>query len=233
MARRTKEEARQTRERILDAAIDVFHEHGVARPSLSQVAKLAGVTRGAVYGHFQNKADLFFALCDRVRLPTEVMSDASPRGCRADPLGKLRDAWVGLLRQAATDPKARRIFDILFHRCELVAESGLIQPRMQQGYQESLERMAALLARAVELGQLPADLDVDAAAPLLHGSLIGVLQEWLFRANPYDLAACADRYVDALLEMVRTSPALRRMQEGVEGESSRAKPQRRQGESGD
>src|SRR5690606_18567469 len=72
MARRSKAEALETRETILDAAIEVFHQHGVARPSLTEVARLAGVTRGAVYGHFRNKADLFNALCDRIRLPAET-----------------------------------------------------------------------------------------------------------------------------------------------------------------
>ena len=42
--RRTKEEAEQTRNAILEAAVDVFTEKGVARATLEQIAKAANVT---------------------------------------------------------------------------------------------------------------------------------------------------------------------------------------------
>lgn len=210
MARRRKDKALETRERILDAAIDVFHERGVARPSLTDVAELAGVTRGAIYGHFENKADLFSALCDRIRLPDETITDADPAACRADPLGELRDSWIFLLRQTATNSQWQRILDIIFHRCELVEETGQIRERMQAGHRNGQERLAELLHRAINKGQLPRDLDIDAAVPLLHGSLYGVLMAWLFQPEAYDLAEHAEHYVDAILDMLRLSPSLRR-----------------------
>lgn len=209
VTRPRQKRALETRERILDCAIEVFHERGVARPSLTDIAKLAGVTRGAVYGHFENKADLFAALCDRVRLPTEAISETDPVACQTDPLGELRESWLFLLRQAGTDPEWRRILDIIFHRCELVTESGQIQQRLHEGHREGTLRMTELLQRAVAVGQLPADLDVDAAMPLLHASLTGILNTWLFQPATFDLAAQAERYVDALLDMLRTAPGLR------------------------
>ena len=48
MGRKTKEEARETRNAILDAAEIVFKEHGVGCTSLAEIAAAAGVTRGAV-----------------------------------------------------------------------------------------------------------------------------------------------------------------------------------------
>jgi TetR/AcrR family acrAB operon transcriptional repressor len=61
MARRTKEEALETREQVLDAAELVFRERGVGHASLAEVADAAGVTRGAIYHHFASKAELFEA----------------------------------------------------------------------------------------------------------------------------------------------------------------------------
>ena len=63
--KRTKEEAEQTRQALLDAAMTVFHQRGVARASLDQIARAAGLTRGALYWHFKNKEHLFEALCER------------------------------------------------------------------------------------------------------------------------------------------------------------------------
>ena len=64
MARRTKEEALETRNALLDAAELVFELRGVAGTALQEVAETAGVTRGAVYWHFRDKADLFNAMMD-------------------------------------------------------------------------------------------------------------------------------------------------------------------------
>ncbi|MBV5333220.1 TetR family transcriptional regulator, partial [bacterium] len=66
MARKTKEEAQETRKAILDAAETVFQERGVSRTSLAEIATAAGVTRGAIYWHFANKAELFDAMIQRV-----------------------------------------------------------------------------------------------------------------------------------------------------------------------
>lgn len=209
MAKSRQKRALETRERILDCAIDVFHERGVARPSLSDIAELAGVTRGAVYGHFENKADLFSALCDRIRLPTEAISDMDPSACRTDPLGELRDSWVFVMREVASNPEWQKILDIIFHRCELVEESGQVKQRLHQGHRQGTARLTELLSQAVALGQLPADLNVSAAMPLLHSSLIGLLSNWLLRPEDFDLAGQSEDYVDALIHMLRTAPALR------------------------
>src|SRR5574337_1789480 len=69
MARRTKEDALATRSALLDAAERVFLQQGVSRTSLADIAHAAGVTRGALYWHFKDKASLFNAMLDRVALP--------------------------------------------------------------------------------------------------------------------------------------------------------------------
>lgn len=209
MTKSRQKRALETRERILDSAIEVFHERGVARPSLSDIAELAGVTRGAVYGHFDNKADLFSALCDRIRLPTEAISEMDPAAWRNDPLGQMRATWLYVLREVAANYEWRQILEIIFHRCELVEESGQIKQRLHQGHLEGTARLTALLQRAVALGQLPADLDVTAAVPLVHATLIGLLHTWLLRPDDFDLAAQAETYIDTLMHILKTAPGLR------------------------
>ena len=71
MVRRTKEDAVATRNSLLDAAEQVFYDKGVSRASLGDIAQAAGATRGAIYWHFKDKADLFNAMMDRVTLPLE------------------------------------------------------------------------------------------------------------------------------------------------------------------
>ena len=57
--KRTKEEAERTRKAILKASLKVFSTKGYVRARLEDVAREAGVTRGAIYWHFDNKAKLY------------------------------------------------------------------------------------------------------------------------------------------------------------------------------
>ncbi|RLP74543.1 TetR/AcrR family transcriptional regulator [Mycetocola tolaasinivorans] len=56
---------KRTRDRLIDAAYEVFAEYGIATATVEQIAERAGFTRGAFYSNFESKEELFFALADR------------------------------------------------------------------------------------------------------------------------------------------------------------------------
>ena len=121
--RRTKEEAAETRRRVLRAARTVFARQGVARTSLEQVAAEAGVTRGAVYWHFRNKADLFYQMREEFSLPLVDRLDlalASVDG--SDPLADVERMLATLVAAIDGDAAARTVFSIVNFRCEYVEE---------------------------------------------------------------------------------------------------------------
>jgi len=127
MVRRTKAEADATRQALLDAAEDVFHEKGVGRASLAEIAQTAGATRGAIYWHFKDKVDLFNAMMDRVTLPLEA-------ACRrpdaaGDPLARVQGRIQSLLAIAVEDGHAWRVFESAMYRVEYVAELGGVRER--------------------------------------------------------------------------------------------------------
>ena len=132
MARRTKEEAQETRTLLLDTAEHLFRDKGVSHTSLADIATVAGVTRGAIYWHFENKADLFVAMCDRATLPLETMFDSVADPTLRDPLGKLREGCVEVLRQAEENQRCRRVFEILSFKCEFVDDLAPTMQRRQQ-----------------------------------------------------------------------------------------------------
>eukprot|EP01031_Cornospumella_fuschlensis_P049721 gene49721-60863_t len=73
------EDALATRNSLLDAAELLFQAQGVSRTSLNDIAKHAGTTRGAIYWHFKDKADLFNAMMERVTLPLEQSIETADR----------------------------------------------------------------------------------------------------------------------------------------------------------
>lgn len=207
--RRTKEEALATRNHILDTAEIVFFERGVARTSLSHVAQAAGLTRGAIYWHFKNKADLFTAMVDRVALPMETLVAATVDAREPDPLGRLRDVLVFCLRDAAQNPRSRRVFDILFTKCEYTADMGPVLARHRNATRDGRARLEAGLRNAVAKGQLPAELDVRRGAELLHAFFGGMLRDWLLDHTSIALAQEAERIADSGFGMLRCAAALR------------------------
>jgi len=62
--RRTKEDMLVTKQAILDAGFDCFYEKGYEATSLTEIADRAGVTRGAIYWHFESKMGLYEAVVD-------------------------------------------------------------------------------------------------------------------------------------------------------------------------
>ncbi|TBU84822.1 TetR family transcriptional regulator [Phytopseudomonas dryadis] len=209
MARRTKEEAEETRAHILDAAERVFYAKGVSSASLADIAADAGVSRGAIYWHFQNKVELFQAMLERLRLPLEELAQACENENEPNPLGHMRQLLVHLLQRVAEDPQSRRVSEILQHKCEYTDDLGDLRQRMQAFSQECDQRIAKTLRNAVNQGQLPADLDCSRAAICMHAYIDGVQAHWLLSPDSYDLGSQAHAMVDALLDMLRNSPALR------------------------
>ncbi|MGA7382927.1 MAG: helix-turn-helix domain-containing protein [Terriglobales bacterium] len=62
-ANRVKGDKRvRTKAKLIEAAATVIGEKGYDRASLEEIAACAGMTRGAVYGNFKNKEELFLAL---------------------------------------------------------------------------------------------------------------------------------------------------------------------------
>ena len=129
---RRKTEAAATREALLDAAERVFREQGVAHTTLADVAAAAGVTRGAVYWHFRDKAELFEAMCERAA--TADGGDAGLRRRRAAaPIRSARCATLAVmgLTRLATDARTQAVFDVIFHKCEFTADLAPVALRQR------------------------------------------------------------------------------------------------------
>lgn len=206
MARKTKEGTEQTHTALLDAAESVFKEKGVAAATLNDIARAAGMTRGAIYWHFRDKSELVHAMCERATLPMEAMFNEITAVAGDDPLGSIRRLTVHALTQVAQSPQQQTVFDILFHKCEKTGEMAPMFEREQQSRSECHSQIEVLFCRAVKLGQLPADTDTPMAMQALHAFMIGLMHEWLLDPKAYDLAKHAESLVDTLLAGLRVAP---------------------------
>ena len=215
MARRTKEDALATRSALLDAAERVFQQRGVSRTSLADIAQAAGVTRGALYWHFKDKAALFNAMMDRVALPLGAeLEGLLERG--GDPLQGLCRHLREALHQIVHDEQTRRVLRIAMQKVEHAEELGPVIDRHIQMHRLNTERERQVFERAAALRQraLPAP-----AAQLAHGfyaMVHGLIYSWLLDEG-FDLEATAAVSVQAFLRGIGLELALETPPAGADG----------------
>ncbi len=201
MVRRTKAEAEQTREQILDAAEGVFLERGVARASLEEIAQAAGVTRGAVYWHFRNKADLFDAMYCRVHLPMQDLFDQVLTLTDGGAVEALRAFCAQSLQCLATNHRRQRVYTILFHRCEFVDGLRESNDRLVAIRDSWLGSMEDLFRREQAHGRL-ANVCPRLAAIAIHTAMIGIYFDYLRSPQTYDLSTQAPQLIDLVFRCV-------------------------------
>jgi len=209
VVRRTKDEAQETRNRILDAAEHLFSDRGVSRTSLEDIAHAAGVTRGAIYWHFKDKGDVLAAMLNRVTLPMEAMVARSSDEAVADPLASLRACAVGALKRTATDPQCQRVFDVVTHKCEYIGEMAGVKGRISVIQKSCVDSAEQTIRNAVKRGLLPSSVNPRLAAVGLDALIFGLISSWLANRDYLQLERQAESMIDLYLDGLRGGRARR------------------------
>jgi TetR/AcrR family acrAB operon transcriptional repressor len=207
MARRTKEEAAATRDSILDAAEKLFVEQGVSRTTLQHIATAAGVTRGAIYWHFDDKGALFNAMMERAILPLEAEMQVLDQVESDDPLVDLRNHMLAVLDRTVNDPGARRVFEIATLKVEFVGEMDAVRQRRQDNLANWKSRAERRIRLAIDKGLISRDIDAARVALGLWTMIDGLIRNWMFDPQDFDLLALGKCVIDPYLEGLRAGRA--------------------------
>jgi TetR/AcrR family acrAB operon transcriptional repressor len=196
--RRTKRESERTRQGILAAARKVFARQGVTRTTLEEIAAAAGVTRGAIYWHFADKNELFFAMREQVAVPMIDQIDlALVRADGSDPLAGVERFLLGILEALESDAAARQTFQIMGFKCEYVGkfERELVLQRLRCS--ELITKLTQTYGRAQRAGQLRIGLRPPMVAVETCSFLIGLTRLWLLDARRSLVRRVARRLISA------------------------------------
>lgn len=171
--RRTKEEAEYTRQNVLDVAEDLFLANGVSRTSLEMIARECGVTRGAVYWHFTDKAHLVREMLDRIRIPLDEVTQQLSVDGEGDCLARLYELCVECMEKFVQPGRERRVMTILMHRCKFTQDLQDVAERenvMTRDFVALVERLFDAQRHRLQDGVTPA-----AASLQLHSLFCGML----------------------------------------------------------
>ena len=190
---RTKHDLRSeaTRRRLVTAARALFGARGFAEVGTEEIVRAAGVTRGALYHQFRDKADLFAAVAEEVEAEiAERIAGAAGAEAAADPVGALRSG-ARLFLDACAAPEVERIILL-----DAPAVLGWQAWRDLAG-RYGLGLVQFGLQSAIEAGAIAP----QPVAPLAH-VLIGALNESaLYVARAEDPAAAREQCV-AILDRI-------------------------------
>jgi AcrR family transcriptional regulator len=162
---RREREREEVRQKILDAARDLFMSEGYDRVTMRRIAEAIEYSPTAIYLHFEDKDDLVLALCheDFGRLLAAMELQAPP----ADPVEWLRQLGRAYARFALENPNHYRFMFMSPRKPEH-------QPEPTDPGHQSYEVLRTAVAKAVETGALSFG-DVDTIAQVMWSSVHGAV----------------------------------------------------------
>ena len=185
MVRKTKEDAELTRQRIIDAARAVFLTRGVSRSTLEHIAAEADVTRGAVYWHFKNKTDIFYALRDRAFLPLidRMYDTLATQTDDIDPLTQIENSLCDTINELNENIEMRQIYEIMMIKCEYVDDFASVLQQILNNCSDITEKIQSAYERA-QTQQLLSTMQSPRALALdTHLFFSGLLHMWVKDAD--------------------------------------------------
>ena len=185
---RRAEGARQTRERIVDAAAALYQEQGVNQTTVQSIAERADVSRGTILHHFGNTGGVLDAVAERILMTLDPPDERIFEGATDDE-SRLRAYVTAIIEFFQRSTGWWAVFMTEMNRPELKAREA-----------EYYERMAALQATA--LGSLAADREVNVVVgSLIHPGTIGGFI-WVMEQAGIGPAESVDAIADVVVAYV-------------------------------
>lgn len=175
-----QERSQTRRQRILDAAVQVFTGKGYRDAGMEDIAAAAETSKGGVYFHFASKQALFLNLLDRM---AALLVEHTERAIaeEPDPLARADAALRVVLHTFAAHRGLTRLF-----LCEALGAGPEFNAKMAGIHAQFVAVIRRHLDDAVTAGAIP-PLDTDLAAVVWFGALNGLVTRWALADAPGDL----------------------------------------------
>ena len=192
-----------TRDSILDAALDVFSEKGYSQATFVDIAKRIGLTKGAVYWHFENKPALLAEVIRRMvarkeKLGLYELADAGS-------LEELRRCFTDRARVIVEDPPTRKFFFFLYFQMEwseqLMTET---RQKLHELVTAPFDNLKNCLQTLQEKGEIRGDVDLAQATTTLHSLMDGLTLAYIGGFHPINFIEDVKKGVDMVTAGMRS-----------------------------
>ena len=184
----------ETRSRILEAGYRVFARRGYDAATVEEITVECGIAKGALYGHFASKEDLF-----RTILVEHLRRRAAETAARLEPDLALRESVVCIIEASWSTCRTDPIWSPLF--MEFWARASR-QEWGREAFAALFDHCSAVLARflsgAKREGLVRSDLDVQAAARLMLAVNDGLVLQWQTQPDKVD----PEEFIGPMADMI-------------------------------
>lgn len=175
MVRRTKEEAEQTRQALLEMALQQYALHGIYNVSLKTIAAEVGVTHGAMYWHFKNRDDLILALCKSVTLPFEQYYLEQLQAIDQNALKALKAFLIEAVCHIASRRKEMQVYTLFYNRRKELPAHTELHDVLSDEWQTWVGYIDRFLKQARKQKQISKKTKQQLIAEMLLCQVFGVL----------------------------------------------------------
>jgi TetR/AcrR family acrAB operon transcriptional repressor len=203
MVRKTKQEAENTRTTILSAAIQVLLTRGLARTHIDDIARAAGLTRGAIYWHFANKAALFNTLWEDLIDRNDFIFQVTGGNDEFDPLGYLVERLFIFLEKMPANAQRRRLFQLFLNEGILLQLDHVFSFDQKKFQRQRIKNIETLLQDAVDKRQLPANIDTFFGAIAIVSYVDGLTPQYQQLVSDLEIKMDASFLINGLMQMIR------------------------------
>lgn len=205
MARKTEQEKQETYRKLLASASTLFIEKGVATTTLNQIAEHAGMTRGAVYWHFENKEAIILALWEEGAggIHQDFMQALDSLGSEGA-LISFRQTIHSVLERVLSDPAYSRSLRILMHCIEFCDVQTPLNEFLMAQQQDYASGLTSAFRQLRNLGAVSSDLSDETLASGLLSYLFGMIHHHLEPCGHINLERDGRALLDIYLNGVLT-----------------------------
>lgn len=197
--RRTQEEAAVTRATLLRTALTLFSAKGYAATSIEDITQAAKLTRGALYHHFTNKADLYNTLVEEVSASgANIVQESVAEGGTFTEI--LKRIFVRQLTYIEDNKEARAVMELALFKTGAHPELQAGRERQIQGGKAMIDGIAQAMQIGVASGELREDIHPKEMALSFIAFQNGVIQLWLASPKSFSLKGSAGTFADFLIQ---------------------------------
>jgi len=192
----TEDRKHETHERILDAAEELFLTRGLNETSMNDIVKATGLSKGALYSHFDGKEELILAIHERkIEETIEQFTGSTPGEMNSvEKLTRLADLALSL------DAHPRTFQASSFEFMAAVSRNPAAWPALNKRHSRLTGFIRAVVEEGQASGEIREDVDAGQVAAVLFAAAEGLNYHWATTERPFDPVRVKATLLDLIID---------------------------------
>ena len=193
----TEEHKQAIHEQILQAAETLFSSKGYHGTSMNDIVKESGLSKGAIYGHFRSKEQLFQALQERQLAATldQIKLVFSPDDSAVEKMWTAADAVFNPICDCPKEV-CRMSLEFMIEASRMKS----LQPGLESRYSKIHSFISELIDEGINKGEFRQDIDADTLASILFAALDGLSLHWATTSKAFDMQKIKETMITSILK---------------------------------